>query len=72
LKPEVAALRAEANYRAALEAIATLRPQVDGFFDAVMVMDPDVTVRGNRLALLERVLGDFGGIAEFSDIVVAG
>jgi glycyl-tRNA synthetase beta chain len=72
LKAEVAALRAAGNYRAALEAIATLRPWVDGFFEAVMVMDPDATVRGNRLALLQRVLGDFGGIAEFSEIVVAG
>ena len=56
----------------ALELIATLRGAVDGFFKAVMVMDLDASVRGNRLALLERVLGDFGGIAEFSEIVVAG
>ena len=72
LKPTVAGMRAAGDYRAALEAIATLRPQVDAFFDAVMVMDPDATLRGNRLALLGRVLGDFGGIAEFSEIVVAG
>ena len=49
-----------------------MRPQVDGFFDAVMVMDPDEAVRTNRLALLVKVLGDFGGIADFSEIVVAG
>jgi glycyl-tRNA synthetase beta chain len=45
---------------------------VDAFFDAVMVMAPDAAVRANRLALLERVLGDFSGIADFSEIVVAG
>jgi glycyl-tRNA synthetase beta chain len=45
---------------------------VDAFFEAVMVMDPDAAVRGNRLALLERVLGDFSGIADFSEIVVEG
>ena len=72
LKPKVAELRARQDYRAALEAIATLRPQVDAFFDAVMVMDPDEAVRANRLALLARTLGDFGGIADFGDIVVAG
>ncbi len=72
LKPEVAKLRGEANYRGALELIATLRPQVDAFFDAVMVMDPEPAVRANRLALLRKVLGDFGGIADFSEIVVAG
>ena len=72
LKPEVARLRAAGDYRRALELIATLRGPVDGFFEAVMVMDSDEQVRGNRLALLARVLGDFGGIADFSEIVVAG
>jgi glycyl-tRNA synthetase beta chain len=68
----VKGLRAKKNYTAALELIATLRPQVDAFFDAVMVMAPDAAVRANRLALLERVLADFSGIADFSEIVVAG
>ena len=72
LAEKVKALRAEKNYEAALEQIATLRPQVDAFFDAVMVMAPDAEVRANRLALLEKVLGDFSGIADFSEIVVAG
>ena len=72
LAREVEALRAERNYRGALQGIATLRPQVDGFFDAVMVMAPEETVRANRLALLRRVLGDFSRIADFSEIVVAG
>ncbi|WP_125487835.1 glycine--tRNA ligase subunit beta [Edaphobacter aggregans] len=72
LAVRVSSLRAEKSYAAALEAIATLRPQVDAFFDAVMVMAPDEAVRANRLALLEKVLGDFSGIADFSEIVVAG
>jgi glycyl-tRNA synthetase beta chain len=72
LAGKVKELRAERKYVAALEAIATLRPQVDAFFDAVMVMAPDVEVRANRLALLERVLGDCSGIADFAEIVTAG
>jgi glycyl-tRNA synthetase beta chain len=72
LVPKVWTLRVATNYTGALEAIATLRPQVDAFFDAVMVMDPDSALRGNRLALLGKVLGDFSGIADFSEIVVAG
>jgi glycyl-tRNA synthetase beta chain len=72
LAGRVESLRVEHNYKAALEAIATLRPQVDAFFDSVMVMAPELDVRANRLALLERVLGDFSGIADFSEIVVAG
>jgi glycyl-tRNA synthetase beta chain len=72
LAGKVQAFSAEKNYQRALEQIATLRPQVDAFFDAVMVMAPDAEVRANRLALLEKVLGDFSGIADFSEIVVAG
>jgi glycyl-tRNA synthetase beta chain len=72
LAEKVKGLRAEKKYTAALEQIATLRPQVDAFFDTVMVMAPDAEVRANRLALLEKVLGDFSGIADFSEIVVAG
>ncbi len=72
LASRVSTLRSEKNYQTALEQIATLRPQVDAFFDAVMVMAPDAEVRANRLALLDRVLGDFSGIADFSEIVVAG
>jgi glycyl-tRNA synthetase beta chain len=68
----VARLRAAKQYAGALEAIAGLRPQVDAFFEAVMVMSPDASVRANRLALLGKVLGDFSGIADFSEIVVAG
>ncbi|QHN04348.1 glycine--tRNA ligase subunit beta [Granulicella sp. WH15] len=72
LAAQVSTLRSEGKYITALEAIATLRPQVDAFFDAVMVMAPDESVRANRLALLSKVLGDFSGIADFSEIVVAG
>lgn len=72
LAPRVAALRAGTDYVGALEVIAGMRPQVDAFFEAVMVMTPDEAVRGNRLALLGKVLGDFSGIAEFSEIVIAG
>jgi glycyl-tRNA synthetase beta chain len=68
----VKALSAASNYVAALEAIATLRGPVDAFFDAVMVMTPEAEVRANRLALLSRVLKDFSGIADFSEIVTAG
>ena len=71
LAGRVEGMRAGRDYSAALEAIATLRPQVDAFFDEVMVMAPEESVRGNRLALLRRVLGDFSRIADFSEIVVA-
>jgi glycyl-tRNA synthetase beta chain len=66
------ALRASREYASALEAIASLRPQVDAFFDAVMVMAPEADLRANRLALLRRITADLSRIADFSEIVSAG
>ncbi len=56
------------NYSAALESIAGLRGPVDAFFDGVMVMAKDESLKNNRLALLTRVAGLFKGIADFSRI----
>ncbi len=72
LARQVEAMRASGDYEGAIRAIAGLRPQVDAFFDAVMVMVPEPQVRANRLALLASVLGDFSRIADFSEIVTAG
>jgi len=71
LAPKVAALREQRAYGEALALIATLRPTVDAFFDKVMVLDPDETVRGAHLALIDGVLRGFSGIADFSEIVTA-
>jgi glycyl-tRNA synthetase beta chain len=69
LTPKVAALREVRSYGEALALIATLRPAVDAFFDKVMVLDPDPTVRSANLALINNVLQSFSGIADFSEIV---
>ncbi len=69
LAGKVAALRAKADYAGALEAVATLRPAVDAFFDKVMVMAPDAGLRAARLGLIQSVLDGFQGIADFSEIV---
>ena len=51
------------DYVAVLARLARLRPQVDAFFDKVMVNADDAALRGNRLALL-RTLGDrLGSVA---------
>lgn len=57
------------DYGAALEVMATLRPEIDAFFDKVMVMDPDPQLRASRLALLAGILKTFAGIADFSEVV---
>ncbi|HLH02181.1 MAG TPA: glycine--tRNA ligase subunit beta [Bryobacteraceae bacterium] len=58
-----------ADYRSRLEAMASLRPQVDRFFDKILVNDPDPAIRQNRLALLHSLLTEFSTIADFSEIV---
>ncbi len=62
-------LRAAHNYQPALLEIAKLRPTIDRFFDKVMVMVEDDSVRANRLALLQTVVKEFSTIADFSEIV---
>jgi glycyl-tRNA synthetase beta chain len=69
LAEQVAKLREERRYGEALAAIATLRPAVDKFFNKVMVLDPDPTLRGAHLGLIEEVQRSFSGIADFSEIV---
>jgi len=61
-----------AGYQQALEAVASLRPKVDLFFDKVLVNAPDPAVRANRLALLHKLLTEFSTIADFSEIVTSG
>ncbi len=69
LVPQVEAFRAARNYEAALERVATLRPQIDDFFDKTMVMAEDPALRANRLALLRSIVHELGRIADFSELV---
>jgi len=71
LIPKVEELRSRREYRQALEQIATLRPHVDLFFDKVMVMVDDVSLRDVRLNLIGWILQTFSRIADFSELVSA-
>jgi glycyl-tRNA synthetase beta chain len=66
--PRVNELKRAGKYKEALEVIAALRPDVDRFFDEVMVMAEDARVRQNRLALLGELLREFTTIADFSEM----
>lgn len=66
---EVARLRESEDYIQALQAVATLRPAVDAFFDKVLVNAPEEGVRANRLALIGRLFREVSSIADFSEIV---
>ncbi len=67
-----AANRKARTYSQKLEAMASLRPHVDVFFDKILVNDPDPAIRQNRLALLSSLLTEFSNIADFSEIVTQG
>ena len=54
---------ATGDYVAVLERLARLRPQVDAFFDEVMVNVDDAALRNNRLALLGRLSARLGAVA---------
>ncbi len=58
----------DGDWDGALSALATLKPEVDRFFDDVMVMHEDPALRRNRLALLQHTAQLFARIADFSRI----
>ena len=60
---DTAAPLAAGDYADVLARLARLRPQVDAFFDAVMVNAEDPALRGNRLALLRRLSSRLGSVA---------
>jgi glycyl-tRNA synthetase beta chain len=58
------------DYVAVLGRLARLRPEVDTFFDKVMVNADDAAVRGNRLALLQRLADRLGSVAAIEHLSV--
>ena len=57
-----------AEFTAAMQALASLRPALDAFFDRVTVNDPHPGLRRNRLNLLHRVRATMDRVADFSRI----
>jgi glycyl-tRNA synthetase beta chain len=62
-------LSASRQYEPALIEISRLRPDIDAFFDKVMVMVEDEELRAHRLGLLQTLVNEFSSIADFSEIV---
>jgi glycyl-tRNA synthetase beta chain len=54
----------------ALEKIVEIKPAVDVFFDEVMVMVDDISIRTNRLHLLYQISSLFSKLADFSRIIL--
>ncbi len=66
MRDTVSALVAERKYGAALDQLAGLKPQIDRFFEEVMVMADDPATRQSRLALVAELEQLFGQVADFS------
>ncbi|PSW11670.1 glycine--tRNA ligase subunit beta [Photobacterium sanctipauli] len=57
---------AEGDYQQALSELATLRDNVDAFFDNVMVMADDEQLKVNRLTMLNQLRNEFLKVADIS------
>ena len=65
---DTAAALHQHDYVRVLDRLARVRPQVDAFFDQVMVNAEDPSIRGNRLALLRRLADRFGAVAAIGQL----
>jgi glycyl-tRNA synthetase len=63
---EAASDRVDQTVPGFVAALRGLEPAITRFFDNVLVMDEDVSVRHNRLALLQRITGLARGIVDLS------
>ena len=60
----------EGDYAGALEIMVTLGPEIDNFFDEVLVMTDDEKLRNNRVALLQRISALYRKLANFSALQI--
>ena len=51
-----------------VDAIKILEPSISSFFDGVLVMDEDLAVRQNRLALIQSIASITEGVADLSHL----
>jgi glycyl-tRNA synthetase beta chain len=68
LEPDVDRAFGSLDYTGALKSLASLKAPVDAFFDKVMVMDKDPSVRANRIGFLGRLHGTMNRIADLSKL----
>ena len=71
IKAEVEAMLARREYVKALELLISIKDSVDAFFDSVMIMDENMDIRANRLAMLSNIRTTMESVADLSKIVNA-
>jgi glycyl-tRNA synthetase beta chain len=68
-KPRIDDLIIKKNYLQASSEILEMKPILDRFFDKILVMDKNESLRNNRVALLQRIDELLSGVADFSLLV---
>ena len=66
LAPQVQSFVANEDYAAALKVLASVRAEVDRFFEEVMVMAEEPLLRANRLGLLRALSAQLNAVADLS------
>ncbi|MBF0803240.1 MULTISPECIES: glycine--tRNA ligase subunit beta [unclassified Neisseria] len=66
LQPKIDAALAAQDFQTALTGLAAIKPQVDAFFDSVMVMADDAAVKQNRLNLLNQLASQMNAVADIA------
>ena len=66
---EMELLESQRKYTQCLLAVAQLDEKVNNFFESVMVMDEDLNIRANRLAMLSQFTKLTQNIADLSKLV---
>ena len=70
LAPQLKSFVANEDYAAALQALATVRAEVDRFFEEVMVNVDEPLLRANRLGLLNTLYAQLNAVADISRLAV--
>ena len=70
IAPLVRSHVANEDYADALKALASVRVEVDRFFDEVMVNVPEPLLRGNRLGLLKALFDQLNAVADIAKLAV--
>ena len=70
MKPVVESHVASENYADALKALASVRAEVDRFFDEVLVNAEEPRLRANRLGLLKALSGQLNAVADIARLSV--
>ncbi len=69
---EVASALERHDYAAALAQLSSLRAPIDDFFEKTRIMDDDLSLRANHLAVLNRFVSVFAHVADFGKMAKSG